>query len=141
EVGGDQGFAAALSIIFVLVTLVLFFVQRLISSKFSYSMSALNPMHEEKRKGLKNILFHSIAYLIVLFAILPQLAVTFTSFMEMKGGLVYTGKFSLSNFENIFFSKNPAFIWNTYKIGILAIIIILIIGVLISYLTVRKKST
>src|SRR5699024_980647 len=99
------------------------------------------PMHEEKRKGLKNILFHSIAYLIVLFAILPQLVVTFTSFMEMKGGLVYTGKFSLSNFENIFFSKNPAFIWNTYKIGILAIIIILIIGVLISYLTVRKKST
>lgn len=140
EVGGEDGFAAALCAIFIVVTLALFLVQRLISSKFSFSMSALKPMSIENSSGLKNILAHSFVYLTVFLAILPQLVVTFTSFLETKGGQVYTGKFSLENYKNILFSKDTVVILNTYKMGIVAIIIIIVVGVLISYLTVRKKN-
>lgn len=140
EVGGDDGFAAALSAIFIVVTLILFLVQRLVANQFSYSMSALKPMSVEKSSGIKNILAHSFVYLTVFLAILPQLVVTFTSFLETKGGQVYTGKFSMENYKNILFSKDPMVIFNTYKMGFLAIIIIVVVGVLVSYLTVRKKN-
>lgn len=140
EVGGNDGFAAALCMIFIIVTLVLFLIQRIVANRFSYSMSALKPMSIEKTTGMKNILTHVFVYFIVLLAILPQLVVTFTSFLETKGGQVYTGNFSLDNYKNILFMKNTAVIWNTYKMGIIAIVIIVVLGVLISYLTVRKKN-
>lgn len=140
EVGGNDSFAAALCTIFIIVTLVLFLVQRFVASRYSYSMSALKPMSVEKSTGFKNILAHLFVYIITFLAILPQLVVTITSFLETKGGQVYTGKFSLENYKNIFFYKDPVVIWNTYKMGIVAIILIIIVGVLISYLTVRKKN-
>lgn len=140
EVGGSDGFAAALCAIFIVVTLALFLVQKLIANQFSYSMSALKPMSVEKAYGVKNILSHVFVYLVVFLAILPQLVVTFTSFLETKGGQVYTGNFSLDNYKNILFDKNTMVIWNTYKMGLLAIAIIIVVGVLISYLTVRKKN-
>lgn len=140
EVGGSDGFAAALCTIFIVVTLVLFLIQRLVASRFSYSMSALKPMSVEKSTGMKNIFAHAFVYLITFLAILPQLVVTFTSFLETKGGQVYTGKFSLENYQNILFHKDPVVIWNTYKMGIMAIVIIVVVGVMISYLTVRKKN-
>lgn len=140
EVGGNDGFAAALCMIFIVVTLVLFLVQRIVASRFSYSMSALKPMSVEKVNGFRNILSHAFVYFVVLLAILPQLVVTFTSFLETKGGQVYTGNFSFDNYKNILLMKNTAVIWNTYKMGIIAIIIIVVLGVLISYLTVRKKN-
>lgn len=140
EVGGSDGFAAALCAIFIVVTLALFLVQKLIANQFSYSMSALKPMSVEKAYGVKNVLSHIFVYLVVFLAILPQLVVTFTSFLETKGGQVYTGNFSLDNYKNILFDKNTMVIWNTYKMGLLAIAIIIVVGVLISYLTVRKKN-
>lgn len=39
EVGGDAGFAAAIATIFIIVTIALFLVQRIISRQYSYSMS------------------------------------------------------------------------------------------------------
>lgn len=140
EVGGSDGFAAALCAIFIVVTLALFLVQRIIANQFSYSMSALKPMSVEKVSGVKNLMSHTFVYLVVFLAILPQLVVTFTSFLETKGGQVYTGKFSLDNYKNILLDKNTMVIWNTYKMGLMAIAIIVIVGVLISYLTVRKKN-
>ncbi len=140
EVGGNDSFAAALCAIFIMVTLVLFMIQRLVANHFSYSMSALKPMSVEKSTGIKSILSHVFVYLTVFLAILPQLVVTFTSFLETKGGKVYTGKFSLENYKNILFAKDISVIWNTYKMGLMAIVIILVLGVLISYLTVRKKN-
>lgn len=140
EVGGNDSFAAALCAIFIMVTLVLFMIQRLVANHFSYSMSALKPMSIEKSTGIKSILSHVFVYLTVFLAILPQLVVTFTSFLETKGGQVYTGKFSLENYKNILFAKDISVIWNTYKMGLMAIVIILVLGVLISYLTVRKKN-
>ena len=58
EVGGDAGFAAALASIFIIVTIALFLVQRVIARQYSYSMSALRPMETKKSTGLKNLLSH-----------------------------------------------------------------------------------
>lgn len=140
EVGGDDGFAAALCLITIVVTIALFVIQRMLSRHYSYSMTALKPMITEKSTGLRNILAHGFVYLTVLLAIMPQAVVVFTSFLKTKGGQVFTGGFSLDSYKNILFGKNNAVILNTYVIGLAAIIIIVIFGVLIAYLTVRKRS-
>jgi len=140
EVGGDAGFAAALASIFIFVTIGLFLFQRIIARQYSYSMSALRPMAAEKVSGFKNVISHIFVYLIAFLAILPQLVVTYTSFLESAGGQVYTGKFSLQNYKNILFDKDLSMILNTYKMGLMAIVIIVVFGLLIAYLTVRKRS-
>lgn len=140
EVGGDAGFAAALASIFIIVTIALFLVQRVIARQYSYSMSALRPMETKKSTGIKNLLSHVAVYGVTLLAILPQLVVVYTSFLETIGGQVYTGKFSLQNYENILFNRDLSMILNTYQLGLIAIVVIVILGILIAYLTVRKRN-
>ncbi|XOQ13561.1 MAG: molybdate ABC transporter permease subunit [Shouchella clausii] len=140
EVGGDAGFAAALASIFIIVTIALFLVQRVIARQYSYSMSALRPMETKKSTGMKNLLSHVAVYGVTLLAILPQLVVVYTSFLETVGGQVYTGKFSLQNYENILFNRDLSMILNTYQLGLIAIVVIVILGILIAYLTVRKRN-
>lgn len=141
EVSTDDHFAAALCVIIIGITLLLFFFQRYLGNRYTYSMTALKPMEAEHYTGLKNVLSHLFVYLVVLVAILPQLTVIFTSFLATGGGSVYTGGFSLDNYRNTLFSKNNnGAIFNTYLFGLCAIAIVVVLGILISYLTVRKKS-
>lgn len=140
EVGGDSGFAAALCVIIIAITLILFFLQGMLAKHYSYSMSALKPIVTEKAKGWKNVLSHCIIYLVILLAITPQCVVIFTSFLKMQGGQVFSGGFSLDSYREILFNKDISVIFNTYVLGLIAIVIILVFGVLIAYLTVRKSS-
>lgn len=139
EVSTDDHYAAALCVIVIVITLVLFFLQKFIGNRLTYSMSALKPMQAEKATGLRNILAHGFVYLVTLIAVLPQITVITTSFMETKGAS-YTGQFTLDNYKNILMPKNISTITNTYLFGLAAILLVVIMGVLISYLTVRKRS-
>ena len=140
EVGGDDGFAAALSIIVIGVTTILFFVQKHVSNHNMYSMTALKPISAKQEKGIKNILAHIFVYLIVFFAILPQLVVIYTSFLKNNGGQVFTGGFSFQSYQATLLNKDNSCIWNTYIFGLTAIAIILILGTIVPYLTVRKRN-
>ncbi|MBM7838795.1 iron(III) transport system permease protein [Alkalihalobacillus xiaoxiensis] len=140
EVGGDAGFAAAIAAIFIIVTIALFLVQRIIARQYSYSMSALRPMETKRSTGVKNVISHGIVYVVTFISILPQLVVVYTSFLETVGGQVYTGRFSLQNYETILFNRDLSMILNTYKFGLIAIAVIVVIGILIAYLTVRKRN-
>lgn len=140
EVGGDDGFAAALCLIVILMTMVMFFVQRFFASRSTYSMTALKPMEARRLAGIKNWASHVFAYLVTGLAVLPQTVVIYTSFLKNKGGQVFTGGFSLQSYEATLFAKDNDVIWNTYWLGLVSISIIIVLGIIISYLTVRKKS-
>lgn len=139
EVGGDDGFAAALCLIVITLTMFLFFAQRFLSERGSYAMSALKPMEKIALRGVKKILVHLAAYGMVALAIVPQAVVIYTSFLQTRGGQVYTGAYSLENYAAIF-AKDSNALWNTYSLGLAAIALIVLIGVLVAYLTVRHKN-
>lgn len=139
EVGGDDGFAAALCLIVITLTMFLFFAQRFLSERGSYAMSALKPMEKTALRGVKKILVHLAAYGMVALAIVPQAVVIYTSFLQTRGGQVYTGAYSLENYAAIF-AKDSNALWNTYSLGLAAIALIVLIGVLVAYLTVRHKN-
>lgn len=140
EVGGDDGFAAALCVIVIIVTILLFFLQRFLANRNTYSMSALKPMEAKEEKGLRNVLAHTFVYFVAFLSIIPQIVVIYTSFLNNNGGQVFTKGFSLKSYKATLLAKDNSVIRNTYLFGLVAIAIIVIIGVLISYLTVRKKN-
>lgn len=140
EVGGDDGFAAALCVIVILLTLILFFAQRFLAGRSTYAMTALKPMAAQKLSGWKNLLSHMFVYLVVALAAVPQAVVIYTSFLKSRGGQVFSGGFSLQSYEATLFAKDNDSILNTYLLGAAAIAIIVVLGILISYLTVRKKN-
>ena len=140
EVSGDDGFAAAICCIVIGLTIVMFFVQRFLATRNTYAMTALKPMVAEKAKGLRNILAHLAVYLTVGLAVLPQFVVIYTSFLATNGGQVFTGGFALQSYEATLFAKDNDVIWHTYFLRLCAIAIVLVVGVLIAYLSMRKKN-
>ncbi len=139
EVTNDSYFAAALCVIIIAITLAFFFLQRWMSRKHSYSMSALKPMQPRKARPLPNFLCHAFVYLVVFVAMLPQITVIITSFLKESTPGLFTSEFSLINYQTIF-SKNQRVISNTYIFGLFAIVLVVIFGIMISYLAVRKRS-
>ncbi|MFT4143466.1 MAG: iron ABC transporter permease [Mobilitalea sp.] len=138
EMGGQANFAAALAVILVIITGVMFLGQKYIVNKKSFTMSSLRPIQEKKLKGGKNLLLHVMTYLVVFLSIIPQVTVIYTSFKKTKGSM-FTEGFSLESYKSIF--KNLAIpIINTYKFSIIAIVIIILLAMFIAYITTRKRS-
>ena len=138
EMGGKANFAAALAVILVIITGVMFLIQKYIVNKKSFTMSSLRPIQIKQLHGIKNILMHIPIYFVVFLSIIPQITVIFTSFKATKGAMFISG-FSLESYRSIFKNlKNP--IINTYKFGMIAIIIIVFMAMFIAYITTRRKS-
>ncbi|MDZ4965079.1 ABC transporter permease subunit, partial [Clostridium perfringens] len=75
EMGGDDGFAAAISVIVIVFATAVFLMQKYISNKKSFTMSALRPIKAKKVTGIRNILSHAYVYIFTLLALLPQITV------------------------------------------------------------------
>lgn len=139
EMGGDDGFAAAVSVISISIATGIFLLQKYVSSKKSFSMSALNPMESKQEKGLKNILGHLYVYGFTVLAMLPQIYVIYTSFLKTSGRIFIKG-YSLMSYNNAF-TKIGNSITNTFALAGIAMMIILIAAVLTAYAVVRRSST
>ncbi len=138
EVGGDDGFAAAISVIVIIFATAIFLLQKYISNKKAFSMSALHPIEAKKEKGLKNVLAHIYVYGFTTIALLPQLTVIYTSFLDTKGK-VFSGGYSLKSYETAF-SKMGDAIFNTFYLAGISIVLIILFAILIAYITVRRKN-
>ena len=138
EMGGKANFAAALAVILVIITGIMFLVQKYIVNKKSFTMSSLRPIQAKQISGVKNALLHFSVYALVFLSIVPQITVIYTSFKATKGAMFADG-FSLNSYKSIF--KNLATpIINTYKFGLIALIIIIIMAMFIAYITTRRKT-
>ncbi|WP_066894434.1 ABC transporter permease [Clostridium nigeriense] len=138
EVGGQANFAAALATIMVIITSIVFIAQKYVVNKKSFTMSSLRPMVSKNLNGAKNIFAHLFVYLVVLLAIIPQLTVIYTSFLNTKGSR-FVNEFSLKSYKTVF-NKLGSAITNTYTYGVIAIVIIVILGMFIAYISTRRKN-
>lgn len=138
EMGGQANFAAALAVILVVITGIMFLGQKYIVNKKSFTMSSLRPIQIKELHGIKNVLLHLFTYVVVLLSVLPQITVIYTSFKATKGAIFIEG-FSLDSYKSIFTNLiNP--ILNTYQFGLIAIAIIVLMAMFIAYITTRRKS-
>ena len=135
---GSTYMASALSVIIVTCSLAVLAFQKLVIDKRNYQMSSLRPPQEEKLTGWKRFLVSLPIWIVVFLAFLPQIVVVCQSFVERSFSGMVKG-INLSNYQTIM-SRLGRNIRNTYVFSLVAIVFIVILGILVSYVLVRKKG-
>ena len=138
EIGGNAHLASALSVVVVCCSTAVLLVQKYFVSKKNYVMTAMRPPKEEEVHGMKRFLISFPVMLVTFIGILPQIVVVVSSFIKSD----FTGfqkGFSLDSSITIF-NRLWTNIRNTYVFSTTAIIFIIILGMLISYIVVRQKG-
>lgn len=139
ENGTDYHFAAAVSVIAVLVTAAIFLLQRFASNRFKFTISALHPIAPKEAKGITGVLMHVYCYVLVAIALLPQIYIVNMSFRNYKNAVLQPG-YSLVNYRKALEKMLTRSVGNTLVVSIAALAIILIAAILIAYLVVRRSS-
>ncbi|CRF33706.1 iron ABC transporter permease [Brachyspira suanatina] len=138
EVGGNANFSASMASIMVFITAMMFIAQKYFVNKKSFTMSSMNPIKPKEIKGIMSVLVHIFIYFIVFLSIIPQLTVIYTSFLKTNRAIFVKG-FSFNSYISIFSSLGTS-IKNTYLYGIITIFIIVIMGMFIAYISIRRKN-
>ncbi len=140
EVGTNHNFAAAVSVIAIGITLLVFMLQRYASNRTTFHMSAMHHI-ERKRPGiLGSICIHLYAYTVVAISILPQVYLIYLSFRNTsKSGNAFRPGYSLASYKYVFNNMGNS-IFNTIRICGGALILIIVLAILISYLVVRRSN-
>jgi len=140
ETSRSQNFAAAVSVVGIIVTALIFFVQKFANAKFNFTMNALHSIESHKPKRVYSILMHIYCYFIVLVAMMPQFFVAWQSFRKCQGGVFQDG-YSLDSYAAAFDKILKRSLPNTFIIGILALVMVIFLAILIAYLVVRRSNT
>jgi iron(III) transport system permease protein len=138
EMGGDDGFAAAISIIAIIITTFVFLVQRFFSTRKSFTMNSMNKIRPIEATGFTRFFIHLYTYVIVGLSIMPQVYIVYTSFKKVKGTTFVPG-YSLGSYVDAFDKVGRA-ISNTLIIPGLGLVVIVFFAALIAYITVRRRN-
>ena len=140
ETSRSQNFASAVSVVGIIVTGLIFLVQKLANNKFNFTMNALHSIEVRKPKLVSSIVMHVYCYFIVIVAMLPQFFVAWQSFRECKGGVFQDG-YSFQSYIDAFDKVIKRSLPNTFTIGIAALVLVVFMAILIAYLVVRRRNT
>jgi iron(III) transport system permease protein len=139
EHGTDYNFAAAISVIAIVITALVFFIQKWATSHYQFSISALTPIEKKKPKGVRGVLMYLYCYLLVAIAFVPQLYVIYLSFRNSDQAIFKPG-YSLNNYRVAIDKLLVRSINNTLILGLGSLAIIIVLSILIAYLVVRRRS-
>ncbi len=138
EVSIDSSFAAAVAVIVIIVTLAVFLVQKFIVARRTFSMTAMRPIEPVRLTGWRSWGVYTYIYTYLTLALAPLLVVVVSSFRNTLYGQFVAG-FSLNNYVSAQ-RDITRYVTNTFTIGITALVVLVVIAVLVSYLTVRRKG-
>lgn len=138
EIGGNANMASALSVVIVTCSLSVLLLQKLLISRRNYTMTSMRPPQVVELHGVKRFLATLPVAVVSVIGLMPQVAVFVISFLktDFTG---FVGGFSLNNYRSIA-NRLSLNIFNTYWFSTVAILFIVIFGMLISYVIVRKKG-
>ncbi|HQB90906.1 MAG: iron ABC transporter permease [Synergistaceae bacterium] len=137
ENGQNQNFAAAISVFAVVVTAVIFLIQKWATNRFKFTMNVMHPIQKKEPHGLSGVLMHGYCYLLVILGFLPNLYIANLSFRNCDGSIFKPG-YSLVNYQNALKRLLVRSIENTLLQGFISLAIIIVISILIAFLVVRK---
>lgn len=139
ENGTNHNFAAAISVIAIVVTAMVFFLQKFLTKRYNFSISALHPVQKKKPKGIAGALMYIYCYGLIALAFMPQLYIIYLSFRNCDGAVFKPG-FSMGNYQKAMKKLLVRSINNTMIFGVISLLIIIILAILIAYLVVRRPK-
>lgn len=137
ENGTDYHFAAAISMIAILVTALVFFLQKWATKKYNFSVNCMNPLQKRSPKGIRAVIMYLYCYGLIALALLPQIYIVYLSFRNCDGAVFKPG-YSLVNYAKAAKKLLGASIGNTLLFGVVALALIILFAILIAYLVVRR---
>jgi iron(III) transport system permease protein len=138
EMGGNPAMASTLSVILIICSTSILFLQRFFVARKNYTMTGMRTPKIQTLRPLAKWLLTAGALLVACVSIIPQATVIVTSFIKTKGPVFHPG-FSLNSYKEILF-RVPKAILNTYSFSLISIVIMVVMGMLIAYVLVRRKS-
>jgi len=138
ELGGNAAMASTLSVIIVVFSLSVLFIQKKVVEKRSYMMSSLRPPEVKELPKGKKFLATAFCYIIVFLAMVQQIVVITTSFMKTRGP-IFLKEFSLDNYSLVM-NRLSLNIRNTFVYAVIALAVMIILGILVAYIIVRRRS-
>ena len=138
ESATDPYMASALSVIIVACSMVMLAFQKFVVDKKNYTMSTLRPPKETQLHGVARFLVSLPVFIVLFLALLPQIVVVCQSFVERSFSGVVQGV-NLNNYRTIM-KRLGTNIFNTYSFSLVAIVFIVLVGILVSYVLVRKRG-
>jgi iron(III) transport system permease protein len=138
EMGTSSNFASAVSMIVIALCLILLLLQRWYLRRRNYNMTSLRPPQPIRLSVGKKILLLLPVLAVVLFSLLPQIVVIVTSFKNCNGPYFVAG-WGLESYRTIF-TRMIRGIKNTYFFSLIALVMMVMIGSITAYLSVRKRS-
>lgn len=139
ENGTNYHFAAAISVIAVVVTALIFMLQKYATGKFKFTINAMHPIEPKEAKGISGIMKHAFCYLLVGISLLPQLYIVNMSFRNYQNSVLKPG-YSLVNYKIAMEKMLFTSIGNTLVVSFATLAIIIVTAVLIAYLVVRRGN-
>ncbi|WP_320956899.1 iron ABC transporter permease [Enterocloster asparagiformis] len=135
-----HNFAAAVSVIAIIITAIVFLIQKMLSNHYSFTMNALHPIERKKPHPVLSFFAHFYAYGLVAVSFLPQFYLIYCSFRNTsKTGNMFKPGYSLMSYRQIFETMGDA-VKNTIVICGSALVLIILLAVLIAYLVVRRRN-
>ncbi|MBI2114177.1 MAG: iron ABC transporter permease [candidate division NC10 bacterium] len=138
EMGGNPAMASTGATLLVLCTTAILLVQYWAVGRKRYAMIQLRPVPPVRPRPLVRGLLTGYAYLVIGLSLVPALVVAVTSFFESRGPVLYPN-FSLGNYREVLFNV-PRAIANSFVLSSVSTLLDVLLGTLIAYLVVRRRS-
>lgn len=85
----------------VVITAVLFLLQKWYANKKSFTVSAMRPIQPTRAKGAKNVVMHVFTYLLVILSVVPHLVIIWT-FLRKTEVQYFVDGHSFESYTKIF---------------------------------------
>jgi iron(III) transport system permease protein len=138
EMGGNPAMASTAATLLVLCTTGILLLQYWAVGRRRYTMSQLRPISPVRLRPVLHWLAAGYAYLVVGLSLVPAVVVAVTSFFESRGPVLYPN-FSLGNYQEVLFNV-PRAIVNSFMLSTVSMLADVLLGTLIAYLVVRRRS-
>ncbi|WP_406717198.1 iron ABC transporter permease [Trueperella pyogenes] len=139
ETGQNHNFAAAIGIIGVLVTTVVFLIQKFVAGKFNFQLKSSRPIAKKRPSGVGAVLVYAYQYGLIALALLPQFYIVYLSFRNNAQSRFLPG-YTLNSYRLAMDRLLERSIYNTLFMGTVSLVVIILIAMLIAYLVVRRPS-
>ena len=138
EMGGNPAMASTAATLLVLCTTAILLIQYWAVGRKRYAMTQLRPVPPVRPRPLLRWLCTGAAYLVVGLSLVPAMVVAVTSFFESRGPVLYPN-FSLGSYREVLFNV-PRAIVNSFFLSTASTLLDVLLGTLIAYLVVRRRS-
>lgn len=139
EMGGSPTLQSAMSVVSIAIVAIVLFIQKRVVERKVYTMTQGRAPAATRVRSWTAVLYTSGVGLIIFISMLPLIVVFIAAFTKTSGPVMQWSQWSLASMQRALHGA-PEPILNSLKFASLATVLGVAFAVLVSYLTIKKRS-